>query len=174
VKSSRIKEADFIIDKLTNSIENAITGDSFQTDVSIVKNEDLKAISKKNNWNFNWKLELRSPLKEVYKLTIVNNPNVIQGLVSLEIREDHVYLHLLESAPFNKGSNKMYVGVAGNLVAFTCRRAFQMGFEGNVAFKAKTQLVAHYIKSLGAYHIGHSNMIIETIGALKLTNKYFK
>ncbi|WP_291141623.1 hypothetical protein [Flavobacterium sp. UBA7680] len=28
---------DFIIDKLTNSIENVITGDSFQTKISILK-----------------------------------------------------------------------------------------------------------------------------------------
>ena len=28
---------DFIIDKLTNSIENVITGDSFATDISLIK-----------------------------------------------------------------------------------------------------------------------------------------
>ena len=39
---------DFIIDKLTNSIENVITGDSFQTEISILQNSDLKSVSKKN------------------------------------------------------------------------------------------------------------------------------
>ena len=34
---------DFIIDKLTNSIENVITGDSFATDISILTANDLKA-----------------------------------------------------------------------------------------------------------------------------------
>ena len=32
---------DILIDKLTNSIENVITGDNFQTDVSMVDNNDL-------------------------------------------------------------------------------------------------------------------------------------
>jgi hypothetical protein len=44
---------DFIIDKLTNSIENINSGDSFPTEVSILKKEDLKIITKKNGWKFN-------------------------------------------------------------------------------------------------------------------------
>jgi len=38
----RDKEAglDFEVDKLTNSIENVITGDTFQTEVSIYLKED--------------------------------------------------------------------------------------------------------------------------------------
>ena len=35
---------DFIIDKLTNSIENVITGDSFATEISLLTNADLKSI----------------------------------------------------------------------------------------------------------------------------------
>ena len=38
---------DFIIDKLTNSIENVITCDSFATEISILTNSDLKNVSKK-------------------------------------------------------------------------------------------------------------------------------
>lgn len=38
---------DFLIDKLTNSIENAITGDRFQTEISILQNADLKSVIKK-------------------------------------------------------------------------------------------------------------------------------
>ncbi|HAH55268.1 MAG TPA: hypothetical protein DCM02_08310 [Flavobacterium sp.] len=164
---------DFIIDKLTNSIENVVTGDSFATDISIVTLTDLKIITKKNNWQFDWKFEYKKPEREVYKLTIVNNQQVLQGLISLEIKEDHVYMHLVESAPFNKGKTKMYAGVPGNLVAFACKLSFQRGHEGNVSFFSKTQLVQHYIDSLGAMHVGGRIMIIDTIAALKLINKYF-
>ena len=136
---------DFIVDKLTNSIENTISGDSFQTEVSVLTAVDIKAISKKKDWDFDWKLELKNPLREVFKLTIVGNPNIIQGLVSIEVKPDHVYMHLIESAHFNKGKNKMYNGVPGNLVAFACRLSFQRGFEGNISFVSKTQLVNHYI-----------------------------
>lgn len=82
-------------------------------------------------------------------------------------------MHLVESAPFNKGKAKVYSGVPGNLVAFACKLSFQRGHEGNVAFFSKSQLVQHYIDTLGAIHIHGRNMIINTVAALKLLNKYF-
>ena len=164
---------DFEVDKLTHSIENVVSGDSFTTDIALVTNIDLKAITKKNKWQFDWKLEFKQPQRDVYKLTIVNNQSVIQGLVSLEIKTDHVYMHLVESAPFNKGKTKVYAGVPGNLVAFACKLAFQRGHEGNISFFSKTQLVQHYMDTLGAMHVGGRIMIIDTLAALKLINKYF-
>jgi hypothetical protein len=82
-------------------------------------------------------------------------------------------MHLLESAPFNKGKKKVYAGVPGNLVAFACKLAFQSGHEGNVSFISKTQLINHYIDTLQAIYVGGRIMIIDTIAALKLINKYF-
>lgn len=70
---------DFIIGKLTNSIENVITGDSFQTEISILQNSDLKSLTKKNGWLFNWN-EFKNPIRDVYKLTIFGNSKIIQGL----------------------------------------------------------------------------------------------
>ncbi len=165
---------DFIIDKLTNSVENTITGDSFATEISILTKNDLKLLTKKNGWDFNWKSEYLHPERDVYKLTILNNPNIIQGLICLEVKKDHVYMHLIESAPYNKGKSKVYIGVPGNLVAFACKLSFQRGHEGNVSFLSKTQLIEHYEKSLGAFHFGGRIMIIETGTALKLIYKYFK
>ena len=164
---------DFLIDKLTNSLENVVTGDSFVTEITLVTPADLRTVPEKNGWQFDWKFEYKQPERDVYKLTIINNPMVIQGLISLEVKSDHVYMHLVESAPFNKGKAKVYAGVPGNLVAFACRLSFQRGHEGNVAFFSKTQLVQHYMNTLGAMHIGGRNMIIRMIAALKLLNKYF-
>jgi hypothetical protein len=165
---------DFIIDKLTNSIENVVTGDSFATDISLLKSSDLKNITKKNDWLFDWKYEFKQPERDVFKLTIVNNSEIIQGLICVEVKEDHVYMHLVESSPFNKGKTKVYAGVPGNLVAYACKLSFQRGHDGNVSFLSKTQLVEHYEKTLGAFHFGGRVMIIETQSALKLINKYFK
>ncbi|MFN8277365.1 MAG: hypothetical protein U0T84_07780 [Chitinophagales bacterium] len=164
---------DFEIDKLTNSIENVVTGDSFATAVSLASIADLKGVRKKDSWQFNWMHEYKQPERDIYKLTIVNNLNIIQGLISLEVKSDHVYMHLVESAPFNKGKNKVYAGVPGNLVAFACKLSFQRGHAGNVSFQSKSQLVQHYIDSLDAKHIGGRLMIIDTVAALKLINKYF-
>ena len=174
MKKRRQIPLDFLIDKLTNSIENVLTGDIFPTNITLLSTTDLKSVTKKNGWQFDWKYELKQPEREVYKLTIPNNISVIQGLLSLEIKADHIYMHLVESAPFNKGKSKVYSGVPGNLVAFACRLSFQRGFEGNVSFISKTQLIDHYIKTLGAFHFGVRLMIIATAAALKLIDKYFK
>jgi len=164
---------DIEIDELTNSIKNVISGDSFSTDISRITKADLKNIAQKEGWQFDWKLELKQPERDVYKLTIVNNQSIIQGLISLEVRSDHVYMHLVESAPFNKGKTKLYSGVPGNLVAFACKLSFQRGHEGNVGFISKSQLIDHYIESLGAEHVGGRLMVIDSMAALKLINKYF-
>jgi hypothetical protein len=174
VKKRRQIALDFLIDKLTNSIENVQTGDTFPTNITLLSVGDLKSITKKNGWQFDWKYELKQPEREVYKLTIPNNISIIQSLISLEIKSDYIFMHLVESAPFNKGKNKVYSGVPGNLVAFACRLSFQRGFEGNISFISKTQLIDHYIKTLGAFHFGGRIMIIETQAALKLIDKYFK
>jgi hypothetical protein len=165
---------DFVIDKLTNSIENIQSGDNFPTEISLLSATELKKITKRNNWNFNWKSEFKQPEKDIYKLTIVGNPNIIQGLISLEVKEDHVYMHLIESAPFNVGKTKVYLGIPGNLVAFACKLSFQRGAEGYVSFIAKTKLIDHYIDILGAVHFGGHLMVITTESALKLIGKYFK
>lgn len=53
------------------------------------------------------------------------------------------------------------------------RFSFQRGHEGNVSFHSKTELVQHYIDSIGAIHVGKRIMIIDTLAALKLIHKYF-
>ena len=164
---------DFEIDELTNSIKNLISGDSFSTDISRITKADLKNITKKDGWLFDWRLELKHPEREIYKLTIVNNQKIIQGLISLEVKTDHVFMHLVESAPFNKGKTKLYAGVPGNLVAFACKLSFQRGHEGNIAFISKTQLIDHYTESLGAIHIGGRLMIIDSAASQNLINRYF-
>ena len=174
MKKDKQTHLDFIIDKLTNSVQNTVSGDSFQTEISNLTIKDLKQCTKKNGWQFNWKQEVLSNSREVYKLTIVNNPNIIQGLISFTIKSDHIYMNLVESAPFNLGKNKVYEGVAGNLVAFACKVAFQRGFDGFLSFTAKTKLIEHYENSLGAYHFGNHLMILETKASAKFVAKYFK
>lgn len=173
MKKNKNIEQVFIIDKLANSIENVVTGDSFQPEISVLTQLDLKLATKKNGWLFDGKEEFKEPERDIYKLTIVSNPTVIQGLISPEVKADHVYMHLVESAPFIKGKTKIYSGVPGNLVAFACKLSFQRGHEGNVSFFSKTLLIDHYEKTLGAFHLGGRVMIIETQAALKLIDRYF-
>jgi hypothetical protein len=164
----------FLVDKLTDSILNTISGDSFQTEISTIKESDLLSITQKDGWNFNWKREFDDFQRDVYKLTILNNQDIIQGLLSLTIEKGYVFMNLLESSPFNVGKNKLYEGVPGNLVAFACKLSFQRGNDGFVAFDAKSKLIKHYEESLNAVHFKNQRMVIDTNAAKILVTKYFK
>jgi hypothetical protein len=163
---------DIEIDKLTNSIENRITGDVFDTEVVQLFENDISQIKKKH-WRFNWHTELFKENRQIYKLIISNNEHIIQGLLSLEIKTDHIYMHLIESALFNCGKDKVYLGVPGNLVAYACKMSFENGFDGYVAFDAKTALIRHYQETLYATHFRGTKMYIETPAALRLIKQYF-
>ena len=62
VRGKKIAQ-NFIIDRLTNSILNTISGDSFKTEIILLNKFDLKKITKKKGWNFEWKTEF-SKLKK--------------------------------------------------------------------------------------------------------------
>lgn len=104
----------------------------------------------------------------MFKLTINRNPSIIQGLVSFSDEQDHLFMSLIENAPFNQGKNKIYVGVAGNLVAFLCKESWDRNYEGFVSFISKSKLIEHYENTLGAIHVGNQKMIIFPKEALKL------
>lgn len=164
---------DIEIDRLTNSIENAFSGDKFDTEVLSLSKEDLKGLKKKD-WLFDWHYESKQSDRFVFKLVIQGNENVIQGLVSLSLEEDHVYMHLIESAKFNKGKDKIYEGVPGNLVAFVCNYSLEKGHAGFIAFDAKTVLIKHYQETLYASHFKGSRMYIDNVAAERLIKQYFK
>lgn len=48
MEKKKIIEQEFIIDRLTNSILNTTSGDSFQTEISLLTRADLKNVTKKN------------------------------------------------------------------------------------------------------------------------------
>lgn len=165
-------QIDIVIDKLTRSVENAITGDSFKTLVLNLTPNDISSI-KKTEWLFDWKSEVKNNLKTVYKLVIEENPNIIQGLVSIQDKGDHMYMHLIESNKFNRGSTKVYLGVPGNLVSFACKLSFEKGYEGFISFESKTKLIEHYQLTLGANILFGNIMAIDTEAAKKLVAQYF-
>ncbi len=164
---------DFEVDKLTNSIENISTGEVFDTNIVMLTEIDSKQIIK-SDWQFDWIKELKDKSKAVYKLTTINNPTIVQGLVSIEDKQDHIFMHLIESSKFNKGKTKVYLGIPGNLVAYPCKVSVDMGYEGFLAFDAKTSLIKHYQETLGATHFRGQRMFIETTAAIKLISQYFK
>lgn len=163
---------DIEIDKLTRSIENAVTGDIFKTGVFEMADADLRRL-KKLEWLFDWKVEAKHPDRKVYKLVIADNPDIIQGLISLQDRGDHIFMPLIESNGFNRGVRKVYLGVPGNLVAYACKVSLEKGYGGYVSFESKTRLIEHYRKTLGAQVLFGNIMAIDTKAATNLIQQYF-
>ncbi len=163
---------DVEIDKLTNSIENVRTGEVFDTVVMRLASSDRRL--RKKDWRFNWRSEFADEGREVHALTTVADTKIIQGLISIEGRSDHVFVHLVENARFNQGRDKVYQGVAPNLFAFACLRSFEMGHGGVVSFVSKTALKAHYAHTLGATILYGDAMAIGTRQAQALVDRYFK
>lgn len=166
------KQFDIEIDKLTRSIENAISGDKFKTDILALTLKDIIGL-KKMEWFFDWKMEAKSKDKTVYKLVIIDNPDIIQGLISVQDKGDHIYMHLIESSKFNRGAGKVYLGVPGNLVAFVCKLSFDKGYYGFISFESKTKLITHYQQILGAHVLFGNILALDTSAATKLVNQYF-
>jgi hypothetical protein len=173
MSKTKPRRLDFIVDKLSNSIEHVLTGKVFATRLIRLYPSDL-ALLASLKWQFDWTLELQTPSHEVYALTTMDDPDVIHGLITISDEQDHIFMDLLESAPFNVGKKKQFDGVAGNLVAFACYCAFKKGYDGIIVFEAKTILIGHYEKMLGAKRIAGNRMFIDTKEAEGLVLNYLK
>ncbi len=167
---ARKNEVNIEIDSLTNSIVNVISGEVFETEFSRVSKKEIR----KTDWLFDWQKELKDKHNEVYKMTTVENKHIIQGLISLRADDRFVSVGIVENAKFNRGKDKIYLGVGGNLFAFACKLSKELGFNGYVGFIAKTALIDYYAKTLGAELALGQRMYIGEEAAEKLINQYYK
>lgn len=133
-------------------IRNVHSGECFLTKISLLTHTEFNNITAKNGWRFDWTVEFEHPLRKVYKLTIAGN-SIVQGIISLEVKSDHVYIHLVESAPSNVGRHKVYAEVPLNLLAYACKISFNEGAAGCVKFISEPELIDLYIASWGAIHL---------------------
>ena len=161
------------LDVLSASVIEVSTGIIFATSHSVVDKIFVRNIHMKNGWVFNWKSEFKIQQREIAKLTIRDNASEILGLISTEIRKDHVHVHLAESSPENRGDMKKYLGIGGNLFALACKISLENGFDGVISFFAKTRLIRHYEVNLGDVHFKNHRMFIFPEQAKKLINTYY-
>ncbi|PSR55960.1 hypothetical protein AHMF7605_21870 [Adhaeribacter arboris] len=141
-------------------IKNNVLNEYLLTEISPLTPAEFKEISKKNGWRFDWTVEFTHLQRQVFKVTVTKHPTIIQGIISLELKPDHVYIHLIESAPFNIGRNKLYSGVALTLVGYARQLSQKHGGGGCVQFIAEPELVNHYIKNWVAGPLGKLLMVL--------------
>lgn len=121
---------------------------------------------------FDWKKERRN---EVFKLKFPDQ-NEILGLVSIKyyLTESRIEIVLIAVSCQNKGRNKVYEGIGGNLIAFVCRKAVELfGANAVVSLLAKTQLKKYYIEKYGMEDAGRQVFLFED-SLKKILNTYGK
>ena len=163
-------DLDTWIDELTPCLKHRLSGEIYETDVQSFTLEDLTQTQK---WNFKWRQYFTYPNYELYKL-VIRGQNRIEGLICLEPDENFLFVHLVESAPWNIGSKEQeFIGVGAHLFAVACRRSFELGFDGFICFVPKTGLIQHYQQELHAILIGNGRMALGTEQAQRLIDIYF-
>jgi hypothetical protein len=169
-----VAEIDIEIDDLTNSVVHERSGREYPTRILHWSDLQQSQTADLAGWRFNWPSEAARPTRTVVAL-VAEGIETVQGLMAFEPAQGYLHVLLVESAPHNVGPNKVYRGVPANLFAFACIRSIGLGFEGFVAFDAKTELIEHYKVSLGAVRVGRSSrMVIEPPRSLDLVERYFK
>ena len=160
------------IDKITKSIERRVDGVSHPTVVVSINTSNSSLLLPPESWKFDWSAEILNSKRAVYALVLESDTSRIHGLISIERKVDHFHIHLLESGMQNIGKRKEYLGVPGNLIAFACLQAIELGLDGSVAFYSKSGLINHYAETLRAKFIGGQLMVIYPKDALFLIAQY--
>jgi len=164
---------DVIIDKLTPCLVEISSGKILQTTFTIASQSEIASIE--DGWLFDW-ADKSLAKTNIYKLTVAGN-NIIQGLVAAEVLRGAVYVHLIESAPHNRGTGKQYEGVGGHLFAIAIKLSIVNGLRGYIFFEAKNnELADHYAETIGATRVPsriheHRMEVLEEV-AVNVIEKY--
>jgi hypothetical protein len=147
------------------------TSSGIQRPVEVIPLEDAdyKTLTK-SRYFFDWKIERD---QEVYKLRIVGS-NEILGLISLERipQEWRVHIRLLTVSIENKGREKRYDKIAGNLIAFAAKIAVRDYAEyACISLRPKSQITQHYIEKYKMNSTGIT-LSLEVPEILDLINLY--
>ena len=143
--------------------------DNYQVEIIPIEVVDYKILPK-SRYFFNWKIE---QIYEVYKLRIVGS-NEILGLISLERipLEWRVHIRLLTVSSENKGKNKQYDNIIGDLMTFAAKIAVkEYGELACVSLRPKSQIAQHYIVKYNMKSTGLT-LSIEVPEIIDLINSY--
>jgi hypothetical protein len=137
--------------------------------IELVSEEDYLFITEAD-YHFDWELEKDNA---VYKLKFPDDDEIL-GLMSLKVisSESRIEIILLASSVKNTGKNKIYDGIAGNLIAFACRESVRLYADyAFVSLHPKTELKSYYMEQYGFQNAG-IQIYLESTPLFNLINKY--
>ena len=141
----------------------------FKAEILSVEKEDYAIIKKSGQFEFDWTKE-----KEHHVFKIVKkDEDEILGLLSIinYPKEWRIHVNLVENSNDNKGKDKKVDKIAGCLLAFAARLAFEKGYLGFVSLVPKTELIGLYVKKYG-FSVFGNQLAIERQASIDLIEKY--
>jgi hypothetical protein len=149
-------------------------GEQIEAIISTASKKDMPL--KKDGWQFTWKKLARTEGSDFFKLTRLDAPDEIEGILMLTLLyEEMPFMNNIEVAPHNYGSGGKFENVAGNLIAFACYKSFEIGknsYVGFLSFESKTKLIDLYQDKYGADFAMGNKMFFDPIAGKNLMKKY--
>lgn len=131
---------------------------------------------KKDGWQFTWRKLAKIEGAQFYKISLKDSPKKIEGLLMITlINDEMLYMNNVEIAPHNYGSKGKFENVAGCLIAFACKKSFELGkgnYLGFLSFESKTELISLYQEKYGATWAMGQKMFIDPVEGKKLMEQY--
>ncbi|WP_046758836.1 hypothetical protein [Kordia jejudonensis] len=150
-------------------IKQIATGNLHRVQITPVQTNEYQKITKARYF-FNWKTEKKY---EVYKLCMVDSSEIL-GLISLQRipNEWRVHIRLLTVSVENKGKNKAFEGIAGNLITHAAKIAIlEYAALACVSLRPKTEIAKHYINTYNFMATGLT-LSIEMPEIINLINRF--
>jgi hypothetical protein len=151
------------------NIVEVLTGNICPIEVLPVTNTDFTSISKARYF-FDWKEEKK---EEVYKLVLKGQKDIL-GLVSIERipSEWRIHIRLLTVSLENKGKEKQFDKITGNLIAYVAKIALlDFGQMACVSLRPKSSIAKHYMTKYNMNMTGMT-LSLEVPEIVNLINKY--
>lgn len=151
------------------TIIDTSTGEKHSVDILPVEIDEFKTL-RKERYFFDWKIEKNH---EVFKLLIKGSSDIL-GLVSIERIPQawRIHIRFLTVSKENKGDEKKYDKIAGNLIAFAAKIAIrEFGELACVSLRPKSQIAQHYIEKYNM-NITGMTLSIEVPEIIDLINLY--
>ena len=148
------------------------TQKAFKAEIVAVEEKDFQRIKKSRQLEFDWEEERDKDVFKIVPKSEEGNPEIL-GLISLtNIREElRIHINLVESSNENKGKHKKVDRIAGCLIAFAVKLAFEQGYMGFTSLIPKIELIELYIEKYGFSQYGRQ-LAIERKAAMALIQKY--
>jgi len=141
----------------------------FKAEILEIEKSDYAEIKKSGQFEFDWSKEKNY---HVFKIVKENEAEILGLLSIINIpKEWRIHVNLIENSNKNKGKGKEIDKIAGCLLAFTARLAFEKGYLGFVSLIPKTELIGLYVKKYG-FKVFGNQLAIEKQASIDLIEKY--